>query len=86
MDPATDNDLFFQNNQLIYKFSYSLDINEQLENKKIVKEKRIDHLTYFARQRTTGKKKTTAVGRKVGGRMIKGNGGYRSKTRSKRIT
>lgn len=71
MDPATDNDLFFQNNQLIYKFSYSLDINEQLENKKIVKEKRIDHLTYFARQRTTGKRKTTAVSRKVGGKNDK---------------
>ena len=71
MDPATDNDLFFQNNQLIYKFSYSLDINEQLENKKIVKEKRIDHLTYFARQRTTGKRKTTAVSRKVRGKNDK---------------
>lgn len=84
LGPVTEQDLFSQNNEPMYKSTYVLDTNELLENKKIVQEIRMNHLINVEGQRTTARKKMSSS-RRTKRTVRKRRGRYRSKTRSKRV-
>lgn len=85
LGPVNKKDMLSENDESIYKSTYVLDTNELLENKKIVQEIRMNHLTNVAGQRTTSRKNTT-ICRRTKRTSRKRRGRYRSKSSSKKIT